>query len=46
MSDPHMPSPRDDDVYDDQEHWAYEWDDAWEDVLNTLEFLPEEDEED
>ena len=46
MSDPRMPSPRDDDVYDDQGHWAYEWDDDWDDVLDTLEFLPEEDEED
>ena len=45
MSSPPIPSPRDDDIYDDEGRWAYEWDDAWEDVLDTLEFLPEEDEE-
>jgi len=45
MSNPNIPPSHDNNVYDDEEHWAYEWDDAWEDVLDTLEFLPEEDEE-
>jgi len=43
MLDPNIPSTPDN--YDDGEYWAYEWDDAWEDVLDTLEFEDEEEDE-
>ena len=44
MSNPNIPSTPDN--HDDEEPGAYEWDDAWDDVLDTLEFEDEDEEDD